>query len=142
MEYVKYQIYFPLLAPASITSPPESANVKPGSTVTFQCKYDGNPRPDVKWFKGSKQIKDADRYVLSNKSQVAKLEIDDVNDSDAGDYRVVVSNEYGDKEKSFSLTTQSAKKDDANGPATSAKSKSRCYCSVASMLYIRGRGVQ
>jgi len=108
-------------APSSIKSPPEAAVVKAGGTANFTCKYDGNPRPDVKWFKGSKQIKDTDRYILTNKGQVATLEIDDVNDSDAGDYKVVVSNEYGDKEHAFSLNIQSAKKDDANGPASSAK---------------------
>ena len=100
---------------------PESADVKPGGTATFKCKYDGNPRPDVKWFKGSKQIKDADNYILTNKSQVATLEIDGVKDDDYGEYKVVVSNEYGDTEHSFSL--KGGKKDDANGPSTSAKSK-------------------
>ena len=100
--------------------------MKAGGTANFTCKYDGNPRPDVKWFKGSKQIKDTDRYILTNKGQVATLEIDDVNDSDAGDYKVVVGNEYGDKEHAFSLNIQSAKKDDANGPASSAKSMLSC----------------
>ena len=108
--------------------------MKPGSSASFQCKYDGNPRPDVKWFKGSKQIKDTDRYILSNKGQVAKLEIDDVNDTDAGDYKIVVSNEYGDKEHAFSLSIQSVKKDDANGPASSAKS-------MSSLLYLFSVGI-
>ncbi|XP_065051708.1 myosin light chain kinase, smooth muscle-like isoform X2 [Rhopilema esculentum] len=106
-------------APGKIVNAPESADVKPGGTATFKCKYDGNPRPDVKWFKGSKQIKDADHYILTNKSQVATLEIDGVKDDDYGDYKVVVSNEYGDTEHAFSL--KGGKKDDANGPSTSAK---------------------
>eukprot|EP00112_Aurelia_sp_Birch-Aquarium-sp1_P007115 Seg1777.2 transcript_id=Seg1777.2/GoldUCD/mRNA.D3Y31 product=Obscurin protein_id=Seg1777.2/GoldUCD/D3Y31 len=105
-------------APGKIVSKPESANLKPGATATFKCKYDGNPRPDVKWYKGSKQIKDADRYILTNKSQVATLEIDDVNDSDDGEYRVVVSNEYGDTEHCFNLSVASAK---SSSNETSAK---------------------
>ena len=94
--------------------------MKSGATASFQCKYDGNPRPDVKWFKGSKQIKDADRYILTNKSQTATLEIDGVTDSDAGEYKIVVSNEYGDKEHSFTLSVGSERKDD--GTSSSAKS--------------------
>ena len=110
-------------APATIKNAPTSADVKSGGAASFQCKYEGNPRPDVKWFKGSKQIKDADRYILTNKGQIATLEIDGANDSDAGEYKVEVSNEYGKEEHSFSLTVGSGKKDDANGPSASAKSK-------------------
>ena len=102
-------------------SAPENASLKPGATATFKCKYDGNPRPDVKWYKGSKQIKDADRYILTNKSQVATLEIDDVNASDDGEYRVLVTNEYGDAEHSFNLSVASAK---STSNESTAKSKS------------------
>ena len=109
-------------APGKIVSAPEDANLKPGATATFKCKYDGNPRPDVKWYKGSKQIKDADRYILTNKSQVATLEVDDVNASDDGEYRVLVTNEYGDAEHNFNLSVASAKS--TSSSESTAKSKS------------------
>ena len=98
--------------------------MKKGGTATFKCKYDGNPRPDVKWFKGSKQIKDADKYVLTNKSQVATLEIDDVGPEDEGDYKIVVGNEYGDTSETFTLSIPGSKPgaSDANGPGKSKAS--------------------
>lgn len=94
----------------------------------------------MKWFKGSTQIKDADRYILTNKGQVATLEIDGVKDSDAGEYKVVVGNEYGDIEQSFSLTVGSGKKDDANGPSSSAKSMSSYFCFPNSLIGIGKEG--
>ncbi len=116
-----------ILAPGKIVEAPESCNLKPGATATFKCKYDGNPRPDAKWFKGKKQIKDADRYILTNKNQVATLEIDDVNDEDDGEYKVVVSNEYGDAEHSFNLSVGSASAAKKEEPAAKSKSNEICF---------------
>lgn len=113
---------FLFTASGKITEFPESCSVKPGGAATFKCKYDGNPRPDVKWFKGSTQIKDAGKYILTNKNQLATLEIDDVNVADDGEYKVVVGNEYGDTSHPFQLSVKSsgAKKDESG---TTAKSK-------------------
>jgi len=110
-------------APGKIVDAPQDCSLKPGATATFKCKYDGNPRPDAKWFKGKKQIKDADRYILTNKSQVATLEIDDVNADDDGEYRVVVGNEYGDVEHSFTLSVASPKKEEPTAAKTKFQEK-------------------
>lgn len=110
-------------APGRIVEAPVSANdLTPGKSPKFTCKYDGNPRPDVKWFKGSKQIKDADRYILSNKNQAGTLEIDDVSADDEGEYRVVVSNEYGDDEATFKLSL-AVKKQETSAPKTTFQEK-------------------
>lgn len=83
---------------------PKDTTCQENETAVFKCKYDGNPRPEVKWFLGKKQIKSGGKYTITNKNQISCLEIDDLDVGDGGYYSVVVSNEAAEEESSVQLT--------------------------------------
>ena len=59
--------------------------------------------PQVKWFLGKKEIRNRSKYNISNKNQVATLEIYDLTCDDASTYSIVVSNDAGEDEVTFQL---------------------------------------
>uniref|UniRef100_A0AAY4EWE6 Ig-like domain-containing protein n=1 Tax=Denticeps clupeoides TaxID=299321 RepID=A0AAY4EWE6_9TELE len=79
-------------------------------TATFIAKVGGDPIPSVKWMKGKwRQLTHGGRIVVEQKGQEAKLEIREVTKSDAGQYRCVASNKYGEIECSTDLNVDEKK---------------------------------
>ena len=83
-----------------------------GKRLIFECKISAQPRADIFWSRDNVPIEDSGRYLiycdaLSNDSYVACLEIDDVNVSDAGRYRVLVKNKLGENNAYITLNMDS-----------------------------------
>jgi regulation of enolase protein 1 (concanavalin A-like superfamily) len=74
------------LSTPSISSQPSSTTVAQGGTVTFNVQASGNPVPTYQWYKNNNVISGANSssYTINNAQS-----------SDAGNYRVVVSNSQG-----------------------------------------------
>ncbi|KAG1714523.1 Muscle M-line assembly protein unc-89 [Nymphon striatum] len=67
---------------------------KPGK---LSAKIDGEPKPQVKWYKDGKELKNSDRVHMNEKPDgTVSLIIDDVNAGDKGFYELSVSNKNGD----------------------------------------------
>ncbi|CAF1402962.1 unnamed protein product, partial [Adineta steineri] len=72
-----------------------------GKRLIFECKISAEPKPDIVWSRDDILIEDSGRYLiycdtLPNNSYLACLEIDDVNTSDAGKYKVSAKNNLGE----------------------------------------------
>lgn len=87
-----------------VIEPPRDSTYRENETAVFKCRYDGNPRPEVKWFLGKKEIKNGSKYNIVNKHHLATLEIYDLTCEDGGGYSIVVSNDAGEDEVNFRLT--------------------------------------
>ena len=87
---------------------PQKATIEeqlPGKVVVFEkqllrlsVKVEGNPPPEVKWFKDGKQIAEGDsRVKIQHLDGIAQLEVESADAlKDSGVYKLVVSNSLGD----------------------------------------------
>lgn len=86
----------------TITSKPslvaglEDQEVIEGSPVEFEVKAEGFPSPDFKWYLNGEEMKPDGLHVkVFDKPGTSKLVIDKAGPKDAGDYRVIASNDSG-----------------------------------------------
>ncbi|CAF3833519.1 unnamed protein product [Rotaria magnacalcarata] len=79
-----------------------------GKRLIFECKIAADPKPDLFWSRDDVPIQDSGRYLLycdalPNSSYVACLEIDDVNATDAGKYKISAKNKLGESNAHIQL---------------------------------------
>ena len=81
-----------------------------GSKLVFFCEIEASPAPTIQWFKGDTKLVESERlkYKLSTsgadgRTHTISLEIEDVNGSDSGQYKVNVSNALGNVSASIAL---------------------------------------
>lgn len=83
-----------------------------GKRLIFECKICADPKAEVFWSRDDVPIADSGRYLiycdpLPNNGYVACLEIDDVNASDAGKYKITAKNKYGESNAHIQLNLDS-----------------------------------
>ncbi len=83
-----------------------------GKRLIFECKISAEPKPDLIWSRDDISIQNSGRYLiycdaLPNNSYVACLEIDDVNTSDGGKYKVLAKNKLGESNAHIVLNLES-----------------------------------
>lgn len=77
----------------------KNAKVTAGSTVIIDCVCEGEPEPDVDWFKDGTLIKDEERFrYLYEKGDIIGLEIKKTIIQDEGEYKCVAFNQSGKAE--------------------------------------------
>ncbi|CAF4918718.1 unnamed protein product [Rotaria sp. Silwood1] len=79
-----------------------------GKRLIFECKISADPKPDLFWSRDDISISDSGRYLiycdpLPNNLYVACLEIDDVNATDAGKYKISAKNKLGESNAHIQL---------------------------------------
>ncbi|KAF4518525.1 hypothetical protein B566_EDAN004269 [Ephemera danica] len=67
----------------------------PGRLATFQCKVEGVPFPDLKWYRNEKEITTGNRINISLFESTATLEITDAKLDDTGTYSCRAINTAG-----------------------------------------------
>lgn len=79
----------PVLVAPGITTQPSPQSVAPGGTATFTVVATGNPAPSYQWQKANVNLVDGGNI---SGATTATLTLINVSETDAGDYRVIVSN--------------------------------------------------
>ncbi|XP_025833492.1 twitchin isoform X4 [Agrilus planipennis] len=79
-----------------------------GGRITFECRCVGDPPPSFTWYHGNKEVNEGGRYAMSvhidqTLYYMARLEIDNVENNDRGEYRVVGKNKYGSGTSTINL---------------------------------------
>ncbi|CAF0992947.1 unnamed protein product [Rotaria sordida] len=82
-----------------------------GKRLIFECKISAEPKPDLFWSRDDVSIQNSGRYLiycdaLPNNTYVACLEIDDVNASDGGKYKVLAKNKLGESNAHIALNLE------------------------------------
>lgn len=79
-------------------------------TAKLPCMYDGNPRAEVRWYKGAKEAVGPEirnrgvRKPPARNGEVSELVIHNPTDKDLGNYTCVVNNSLGTVNASFFVT--------------------------------------
>lgn len=72
--------------------PLESAKVNESGTISLRCKFSGDPKPTLKWFKDGERVYPYDRcQIIEHPDGSVELRIDNCNRMEGGGYRCVVS---------------------------------------------------
>lgn len=106
-----------LKAPKIIT-PLRAQIIKTGSTLVFDCKYEGLPQPSVKWFKNGKEIKveEEEEVTIITEEYRSRLEIRNVNRKRTGKYEIVATNKAGEAKSSGSVVVSDTKDEQVKAP--------------------------
>ncbi|XP_077869356.1 myosin light chain kinase, smooth muscle-like [Saccoglossus kowalevskii] len=95
----------------TFTSEPQMKQSKDGRILTFECEIKSELEPDIKWYKGAKEIKDGGRYLIDVEADdefyFAALEVENITPDDAGEYKVVAKNKKGQSERTINLNFDS-----------------------------------
>ncbi|XP_067124006.1 muscle M-line assembly protein unc-89-like, partial [Centruroides vittatus] len=86
---------------------PGTLTVKEGEPFKLEAKFDGEPKPDIKWMKDGNEIKPSDRVKIETKPDGStKLVINQANPNDAGEYSVVANNNKGKADSQSKVTVE------------------------------------
>merc|ERR1712038_1024981 len=80
-----------------------------GTKIIFQCRLAGEPKPNLTWYHGEKKVEESSRIKMSVKLDkkmyyLCCLEISNVEAGDAGQYKAIAKNEYGESQATINLT--------------------------------------
>ncbi|KAL3853018.1 hypothetical protein ACJMK2_016604, partial [Sinanodonta woodiana] len=82
---------------------PESVSVREKGRLLLECCINGNPKPEVMWFKGNKQIESKGQFLIMSFGDWHGLEILEVTESDADIYTCRAVSASGNVESSCKL---------------------------------------
>uniref|UniRef100_A0A915E306 Ig-like domain-containing protein n=1 Tax=Ditylenchus dipsaci TaxID=166011 RepID=A0A915E306_9BILA len=95
--------------------PLENVKVPEGEPFKLMCKFSGDPRCAIKWFKDGERVYAYGRcQLLEHDDGTCELVVDSANKSDAGTYRCVAENIYGTARTSGEVTVQLKDKKPSN----------------------------
>lgn len=93
-------------APRLIT-PLDNIKVPEGQPFVLRCKFAGEPRPAIKWFKDGERVYDFAHCRLAElEDGSCELHVDAATRADAGCYRCVAENPYGSARTTGEVTVQ------------------------------------
>lgn len=81
-----------------------------GKNAQFQCKITGQPRPNVTWYKGAREISHGGKYHMSQEGETYTLTVYDVFGEDADEYVCRAINKAGAKSTRAELVIMMAPK--------------------------------
>uniref|UniRef100_A0A182NH79 Ig-like domain-containing protein n=1 Tax=Anopheles dirus TaxID=7168 RepID=A0A182NH79_9DIPT len=101
-----------------IVQPLEAQVVRTGSTLVFECRFTGLPKPTVKWFRNSKEVvEEQEEVIVTTEEYFSRLEVRRVTRQRGGKYEVTVTNEAGQAKSSASVAISDATDtDEAKAP--------------------------
>ncbi|GBN94600.1 Titin, partial [Araneus ventricosus] len=96
----------PVEEPPSFTQTYSDITCTEKETVTLTVKVQGNPPPEVTWYKNGKEIKPSKNVKPSVNKNVHTLVLSDTKKPDSGDYKCVAKNPKGTVEHTAKVTVQ------------------------------------
>lgn len=94
----------------SFVQKPKLRQEDDGNKLIFDCQLRASPPPEIAWFRGDEAVKESARIKITCKANTGKanmhdvqLILDDVEEEDAGLYKVKAKNKYGEVSASINL---------------------------------------
>jgi len=93
----------------SFTQKPKLSQEDDGNKLIFNCQLTAHPAPDIEWSRGDERVKESRRcrmIVEENDGENlhdVQLTLDDVQEADAGLYKVKAKNKFGEVSASINL---------------------------------------
>ena len=93
----------------TFTERPVIRQSEEGTKIIFQCRLAGEPKPNLIWYHGEKKVEESSRVKMTVKLDkkmyyLCCLEISNVEAADAGQYKAIAKNEYGESQATINLT--------------------------------------
>ncbi|KMY97015.1 uncharacterized protein Dsimw501_GD13415, isoform H [Drosophila simulans] len=99
------------------TVTPLSAVVVPtGGTLFFQAKYDGLPRPEVKWMRNGREIIENEETIIETTETTTTIKVVNMTRKRTGKYEVWAKNKVGEAKSSGSVVVSDQKPDEQIKP--------------------------
>ncbi|XP_055350635.1 titin-like [Paramacrobiotus metropolitanus] len=86
--------------PPKVIKPPSDTTAFEGEAVTMRCTIEGNPKPEMRWYKGPHLVRNSKYYRTFVTDNVCTLVIREALHADEGEYRCVGKNPFGQAEDS------------------------------------------
>ena len=86
------------------TSKFRDAEVAEGRTATFECEIHGTPAPEIRFYKGNREIFDGGKYKIVQDGDKYTLTIQNVTLDDEEEYCVKAKNKGGSRLSRANLT--------------------------------------
>uniref|UniRef100_A0A914WDR8 Muscle M-line assembly protein unc-89 n=1 Tax=Plectus sambesii TaxID=2011161 RepID=A0A914WDR8_9BILA len=91
--------------------PLESEKIKEDGTISLKCKFSGDPKPTLKWFKDGERVYAFGRcQIIEHSDGTAELRIDNATRMEGGGYRCVAENDYGSARTTAEIVVQPKEK--------------------------------
>ncbi|ESO91797.1 hypothetical protein LOTGIDRAFT_121777 [Lottia gigantea] len=81
-----------------------------GKTARFECDVKGSPKPEIQWYKGSRELYDTDKFEILTEGDKQILLIHNIYGEDADEYSCRASNKGGSKTSRAELSIRSPPK--------------------------------
>ncbi|CAH1802732.1 unnamed protein product [Owenia fusiformis] len=89
----------------TVTQSLTNVTVEAPRSAILECRITpGEPAAEIRWFKNAREVYHSDKYYITYKDNVARLEIADTETTDAGKYRCEASNMMGRVDTKATLT--------------------------------------
>jgi len=99
------------------TVTPLSAVVVPtGGTLFFEAKYDGLPRPEVKWMRNGREIIENEETIIETTETTTTIKVVNMTRKRTGKYEVWAKNKVGEAKSSGSVVVSDQKPDEQIKP--------------------------
>ncbi|CAK5074870.1 unnamed protein product [Meloidogyne enterolobii] len=66
-----------------------------GGTVSFECEIGGSPKPDIHWFRGSRELVDTPKCTLIDKGTKQVCIVNNLHPEDEDEYTCRATNQFG-----------------------------------------------
>lgn len=86
----------------------EDVSAVEGKPATLKCELNGEPRPDIEWFKDGEQVKESKRVKMEFEGKVCSLIFKPLELDDEGEYKCVARNELGSASSKAELLVDEA----------------------------------
>ncbi|XP_070200689.1 twitchin-like isoform X4 [Littorina saxatilis] len=81
-----------------------------GKSARFECVVSGQPKPDIQWLKGSRELTDSNKFEIFSEGDTQVLVVHDVYGEDADEYVCRASNKGGNRTSRADLEISSPPK--------------------------------
>ena len=92
----------------SFTKKPKLRQEDDGNKLIFDCTLSASPKPEIQWFRGDELVRESSRITITMRtgaknSHDIQLILDDVEEEDAGLYKIKAKNKFGEVSASINL---------------------------------------
>ena len=87
---------FPSVPPHIIGEKIEEQTVIAGDDITLPVNFEGFPPPSITWYLNEEKLSTSDRITFNGRDDLAELKISKPQVSDAGNYKLILSNKVGE----------------------------------------------
>nr|XP_020445778.1 myomesin-3-like [Monopterus albus] len=74
---------------------PDVVAIREGKTLCLTCFIDGEPAPEVFWFRNDREIANQNQFTITKEPKCSTITVSNVTMEDSGTYSITVQNQYG-----------------------------------------------